>query len=599
MSTSHATHSSQTRSTETHSSRTRSSSMRSSVSHSSLTRAEVSPPTSRARTHVMRRIPRFAAVLLLLAACDPSLRELTWRYDTRALDEPTSLEARIREGGCDGAIVFEDRFAIGATGALPDRLRKGTYGFELLARDADCAEIGRGCVELALPTDDPEVVVALTPSTGPGCDGVCTDGLCVPSTPDAGPDDAGPNDGGVRDASCTDCPCDDCEAPGDRCESGVCIPAIPATDVEVGARHTCALAGERLYCWGQSGLFETGRYLDPTTYAAPSAISGRWSALEIGSHSVCAKRVGVGGEEIVCWGSNNRDQLGLGDEAGENVGTTVQPADLAFDQITLGLEHGLAILDGALYGWGTNSHFQLSDLLERGTTIADPTAMTLDGITGPFAQVSAMQWSSFVRHEDGRAWGFGWSAEGENGSGRSSGSFETPGALPGDDWIELQAGMRHACGRTGDGSVFCWGRGDMTPSANHDCDDMRGALGDGTGSSTMPSSPITGLTASREGVRLSAWCGSCVIDDDDALHCFGANTYGELGVGDREPRLRPARVEGSWTDIALGERHACAIRTGGALYCWGSNADGRLGHPTAADEGFDESLVPRRVVLPE
>jgi hypothetical protein len=577
------------------------SSTRAITSHSRRTTPRVgdSSPTSRL-AHVTRRVPRVASVLFLLAACDPSLRDLTWRYDTRALDEPTSLEARIREGGCDGAIVFEDRFAIGATGALPDRLRKGTYGFELLARDADCAEIGRGCVELALPTDDPELVVVLAPSTGPACDGVCADGLCVPSTPDGGPNDAGPLDGGARDdASCTDCPCEDCDAPGDRCESGVCIPAIPATDVEVGTRHTCALAGERLYCWGQSGLFETGRYLDPMTYAAPSAISGRWSALEIGSRSICAKRVGVGGEEIVCWGSNNRDQLGLGDEAGENVGTTVQPADLAFDQITLGLEHGLAILDGTLYGWGTNSHFQLSNLIARGTTIADPTAMTLDGITGPFAQVSAMQWSSFVRHEDGRAWGFGWSAEGENGSGRSSGSFETPGALPGDDWIELQAGMRHACGRTGDGSVFCWGHGEMTASANHDCDDMRGALGDGTGSSTMPSSPIADLTASREGFRLSAWCGSCVIDDDDALHCFGANTYGELGVGDREPRLRPARVEGTWIDVALGERHACAIRTGGALYCWGSNADGRLGHPTADDEGFDESLVPRRVVLPE
>jgi alpha-tubulin suppressor-like RCC1 family protein len=72
---------------------------------------------------------------------------------------------------------------------------------------------------------------------------------------------------------------------------------------------------------------------------------------------------------------------------------------------------------------------------------------------------------------------------------------------------------------------------------------------------------------------------TCIVDPDGALHCFGDNARGQLGLGDREARDRPVRVdlEGSVSVVTGGEAHTCALVEGGALFCWGANSEGQLG----------------------
>ena len=77
----------------------------------------------------------------------------------------------------------------------------------------------------------------------------------------------------------------------------------------------------------------------------------------------------------------------------------------------------------------------------------------------------------------------------------------------------------------------------------------------------------------------TAYDHTCAIDDAGALWCWGANSTGQLGLGDRDPRSVPAEVPlgGTARDVSTGALHTCAVRGDGTLWCWGESRDARLG----------------------
>lgn len=71
------------------------------------------------------------------------------------------------------------------------------------------------------------------------------------------------------------------------------------------------------------------------------------------------------------------------------------------------------------------------------------------------------------------------------------------------------------------------------------------------------------------------------------LYCWGANDYGQLGLGDTSDRTHPTLVQGALagktvTKISVGNKSACAVADG-KPYCWGSNNDRELGKGTRFD----------------
>lgn len=64
----------------------------------------------------------------------------------------------------------------------------------------------------------------------------------------------------------------------------------------------------------------------------------------------------------------------------------------------------------------------------------------------------------------------------------------------------------------------------------------------------------------------------CAITTGGALVCWGNNSNGELGLGDTNPRTTPTQVGSAtnWVDVEASDRHTCAIDSGGVLYCWGA-----------------------------
>lgn len=177
--------------------------------------------------------------------------------------------------------------------------------------------------------------------------------------------------------------------------------------------------------------------------------------------------------------------------------------------------------------------------------------------------------------------------EGGGGRGAADGapSAADSGFGPPPLYTRLSVGQAHACAILSGGSVKCWGSnaegrlgiGD-TASRGH---------APGTMGANLPS---VALGTGRTAVSVSAGATvTCAILDDGRVKCWGFNGTGGLGLGDLNNRgdqsgemgdALPAVDLGSGRtarNISVGLGHACAVLDTGALKCWGENSAGQLG----------------------
>ena len=82
---------------------------------------------------------------------------------------------------------------------------------------------------------------------------------------------------------------------------------------------------------------------------------------------------------------------------------------------------------------------------------------------------------------------------------------------------------------------------------------------------------------------------TCAIDGQTGLYCWGRNSEGQLGVGDRELRETPVLVGHGYVGVAVGRFSTCAIGEDGSVACTGVNDVGQLG---VGDTAEHERLTP-------
>ena len=134
----------------------------------------------------------------------------------------------------------------------------------------------------------------------------------------------------------------------------------------------------------------------------------------------------------------------------------------------------------------------------------------------------------------------------------------------------LSAGAGHLCSINGDGELACWGL------------NLDGQVGDGT---EEIRDTLTQVGVEDDWLTVSAGNRfTCAIRQRKAnsgsLWCWGANDFGQLGIGSLEEKSTPTQVgrASDWVTVSTGRDHACAVRTNGGLYCWGSDDFGQVGN---------------------
>lgn len=154
-------------------------------------------------------------------------------------------------------------------------------------------------------------------------------------------------------------------------------------------------------------------------------------------------------------------------------------------------------------------------------------------------------------------------------------------------FVDLDAGGRHTCALTPEGSMFCWGRNRF------------GQLGNGlTAETAVPTAVAGGLafqamslgslhTCALTGAG-EAWCwgGGAVAGKDLAVgHQPDETCVGSSYFSSRCTKT-PRRVNGglSFARISAGLFHTCGVDPGGSAHCWGWNF-GVLGNGETGAEG--------------
>ncbi|MFT3693154.1 MAG: hypothetical protein QM831_08435 [Kofleriaceae bacterium] len=263
--------------------------------------------------------------------------------------------------------------------------------------------------------------------------------------------------------------------------------------------------------------------------------------------------------QVKCWGWNQYGQLGLGDtndrgDAPDEMGAVLPAVSLGTGrtatEIACGYQHTCALLDDhSVKCWGDNASGQLGqgDTNRRGVALNQmgDNLPAIDFGAGLVpVQVVATINSTCVRFSTGQVKCFGNGAAGQLGTGNM--------ASLGDQASEMGAALPFVDVGTGRTVKFLAG-GFAVPTV-------------------------------------------CAILDTDQVKCWGANEYGQLGIGDAVSRGQVANQMGDnlpfadlatthVDDLSISGTDACAIVSPSKMRCWGSGTFGALGNGASGNMG--------------
>jgi alpha-tubulin suppressor-like RCC1 family protein len=229
-----------------------------------------------------------------------------------------------------------------------------------------------------------------------------------------------------------------------------------AAGVAVGGNLSCALLRDgSVMCWGAnySGEIGDGTRNDRYTPVAVEGLPAGATAVAAGGGHGCA----VVPEGVMCWGANNNHQLGtvisgswlsMSPVAVAGFGSGVRQIATIFD-------HTCALTgEGGVVCWGFNERGQLGD----GTALPQQEPVRVAGLEGGVISVAAGGYHSCAVTSAGAVKCWGDNSYGQLGDGTDTSSFLLVNVIQGaDKAVRVVAGFYHTCYLTDTGIVKCWG----------------------------------------------------------------------------------------------------------------------------------------------
>jgi alpha-tubulin suppressor-like RCC1 family protein len=322
-----------------------------------------------------------------------------------------------------------------------------------------------------------------------------------------------------------------------------------------------------VYSWGDNTWGELGNGGSGTS-AIPqraSVFTGNVLQVAAGAHfELALTKTGA----VYGFGRNDLGQVGL--PGATKYTTPVQVISSGIRAIAAGYTHSMAIKDGRLYGWGTNS----SSALCGATNGAQQPTPTLVGTGTKWMTVSAGDRYNMVIDSTGNLYSCGDNAFGQLGTGSTAASVATltrVGAAT-DRWVAVSAGGAHVAAIKDDGTLWTWG------------DNFSGELGLNSRTSFSTPRQVTSTPGPWKAVSAGA-NHTVAIKADGSLWAWGLNNHFQLGIGaaNTNDQLVPVRVGtmSNWEQISAGFFYTTGVSARGELYSWGLYA--MAGNSTSAD----------------
>jgi alpha-tubulin suppressor-like RCC1 family protein/tRNA A-37 threonylcarbamoyl transferase component Bud32 len=331
--------------------------------------------------------------------------------------------------------------------------------------------------------------------------------------------------------------------------------------IAAGGRHSCALLSGKVLCWGANDRGQLGDG-DSEARSYPAPVVGDLSFAQVSTGLAHSCGVARGGEAY-CWGNDDKGQLGDATFTSRSAPVRVA-GNQNFRLLRAGLTHTCGLTtDGDVLCWGGNAYGQLGD----GTTVTRSSPVLVAGGLR-FVALSAGWNHSCAITAEGVAHCWGANASGQIGNGTRT-DTRTPVAISAAiKATSLSAGGTHSCAVADSGEAYCWGRNSF------------GQLGTGGATDQLVPTPLA--TATRFASVTVGGVHSCGRTRNGQAWCWGRNVYGQLGDGTNTSRDVPTRVGGGVTFSALNATgaHTCGMNGDGEMWCWGFNVEGQLGDGT-------------------
>jgi alpha-tubulin suppressor-like RCC1 family protein len=345
--------------------------------------------------------------------------------------------------------------------------------------------------------------------------------------------------------------------------------------IAAGAVHALALKTDgTVWAWGknQNGQLGLG---DNVSRSSPVQVKGLPAGVEVqaiaASGTVSAALTSDG--RVFAWGNNAFGQLGTGDTEPRSLPFEVTSLGSGVRAIVIGAYSVALKLDGSVFTWGTNSFGTLGDNESPDVARTSPVRVIAPG-SGIVAIAGGASGSHVLALKDNLtvlAWGA--NSAGQLGDDTTINRFE-PKLVPGlTDVVGVAVGGSHSLARKSDGTVLAWGSNGS------------GQLGDGTIQASVSFVDVHGLDPGNPITSVSACANHALaLRSDKTVLAWGSNGSGQLGKANLETSFVPVPVAGLTNVKAVacgvgggGGGHSLALTFEGKVFAWGANTNGQLG----------------------